>query len=117
MRRDMNLVKLILEKIEQECDDTSGCSISPNCFPEYTASDVHGHARLIIERGLATGTMTRAGARIANLTWEGHDFLDNSRNSTVWQTTMKAAGDLSFGVFFKVLENVATQFALKNIGL
>lgn len=116
MTRDMNLVKLILEKIEKECTDASSCFISPNIFPEYTASDVIGHARLILERGLAKGRLIRGGAAIANLTWEGHDFLDNARDNGVWQTTMKAAGHLSFGVFLKVLETVATQFALKNIG-
>lgn len=117
MRRDMNLVKLILEKIEQECDDTSGCSISPNCFPEHSANKVNGHVRLIVERGLAEGIKTRAGYHIKNLTWDGHDFLDNSRNSTVWQATMKAAGGLSFGVFRKVLEAVATQVAMKTLGM
>ncbi|MBR2584388.1 MAG: DUF2513 domain-containing protein [Thermoguttaceae bacterium] len=117
MTRDMELVKLILEKIEKECTDSAGCMISPKSFPEYSASDVNGHALLILERGLANGKMTSGGVAIVRLTWEGHDFLDNSRNSTVWQTTMKAAGGLSFGVFLRVLENVATKFALKNIGL
>lgn len=117
MRRDMNLVKLILEKIEKECTDSASCTISPKSFPEYSASDVNGHALLILERGLANGKMTSGGAAIVRLTWDGHDFLDNSRNSTVWQATMKAAGGLSFGVFRKVLEAVATQVAMRSIGM
>lgn len=117
MTRDMELVKLILEKIEKECTDTTGCMISPKSFPDYPASDVIGHAQLILERGLAKGRMTRGGAAIVRLTWEGQDFLDNAKDSGVWQTALKAAGHLSLGVFQRVLENVATLFATKSIGM
>lgn len=117
MTRDMNLVKLILEKIEAECTGTTGCMITPKSFPEYSASDVHGHALLILERGLAKGRMTSGGAAIVRLTWDGHDFLANAKDNSVWQTAMKAAGNRSFSVFLRVLENVATQIAMRSIGM
>lgn len=117
MTHNMNLIREILSKIEQDCFEGAYCHITPNSFPEYSAGEVNHNVRLIVERGLAKGLETQAGYYIEKLTWDGHDFLDNSRNSTVWQATMNAAGDLSFGVFRKVLEAVATQVAMRSIGM
>jgi hypothetical protein len=45
------------------------------------------------------------------LKWEGYEFLDNARECQVWQAAKKAAGNLSWSVFTKVLTEIATEYA------
>ena len=113
----MNLIKLILEQLEERCGEERPVVLPPSLFRGHSPEEVDGHLRLILERGLAKGEFSFGGYQIYSLTWEGHDFLDNSRNSEVWNAAMKAAGGLSFGVFQKVLEAAATGVAMKALGM
>ncbi|MDR0328954.1 MAG: DUF2513 domain-containing protein [Planctomycetaceae bacterium] len=47
------------------------------------------------------------------LTWDGHEFLDNSRTPEVWNAAQKSAGHLSFGVFGAVLNHLAINHGLE----
>lgn len=114
MKRDMDLVLRILQDIEKNCNDVGSYPIDLNGF-QVEREKVLGHCKLIMDRGLANGQFASNGAMFKALTWEGHDFLDNSRNSTVWQAAKEAAGDLSFGIFVKVLVETATRYALSKI--
>ena len=50
------------------------------------------------------------------LTWNGHEFLDASRNDTLWEkaksVVLKKAGGLSFDVLLFVLKELAKQAVL-----
>ncbi|MCP5095853.1 MAG: DUF2513 domain-containing protein [Chloroflexi bacterium] len=89
MKRDMNLIRLLLLKVEgvEELDLT-----------EYTSDEIGYHSYLLLEAGLASGAdvsgsgMKYPEAILELLTWEGHDFLDAARNESVWK---KAMGKLS----------------------
>lgn len=117
MKRDMDLIKLLLAAVEKSA--ASACVIpEPSDFPEPirpTEADLGEHCRLLVERGLVRGEPTFSGWVLTGLTWDGHDFFDNSRESKVWQAAKKAAGTLSFGVFIKVLVETATRYAMSKI--
>lgn len=117
MKRDMDLIKLLLAAVEKSA--ASACVIpEPSDFPEPlrpTESALNEHCRLLVERGLVRGEPSFSGWVLTGLTWDGHDFLDNSRESKVWQAAKKAAGNLSFGVFTKVLVETATRYAMSKI--
>lgn len=116
MKRDMNKIKAILLYIEKKGDDNSTDIDSKTM--KWPEDEFLYHCRLIIEKELAVGRCFDDGSCFFNgMTWAGHDFLDNARNSDVWSATMNAAGRLSFGVFQKVLEAAATQYALKALGM
>jgi len=119
MKRDMDLVKAILLDLEKNCDGTIAYQPSKETVPyAYPGTDAEfeEHCRLIEERGLAnTLNSVNAGIFFLSLTWAGHDFLDDSRESKVWQAAKKAAGNLSFGVFTKVLVETATRYAMSKI--
>jgi hypothetical protein len=51
------------------------------------------------------------------LTWEGHEFLDNIRNDSVWSSTKKRVGDLVGSVSISVIAAVAEAEMKKLIGL
>lgn len=114
MKRDMELVRQILLKLEQNCNVASFYELNPNEF-QASREELLGHSQLLLDRKLATGQIVGGRVLFQGLTWEGHDFLDNSRDSTVWEATMKAAGGFSFGIFVKVLVETATRYALSKI--
>jgi hypothetical protein len=81
MKRDMDLIRLILFDVEGEREpDHSG----------YTPQQITYHAALLIDAGLVRGSVIRdekddpAGAVMVELTWEGHEFLDKARSDTTW---------------------------------
>ncbi|HEX8190159.1 MAG TPA: DUF2513 domain-containing protein [Pyrinomonadaceae bacterium] len=86
MKRDFDLVRLIL--LELEKDET--VDLSP-----YTQEQINYHKALVKEAGFAEGTIHYASgvharpdvpdvAILSRLTWEGHEFLDKARNDKVW---------------------------------
>ena len=119
MKRDMDLIKAILLDLEEHCDGTFGYKPSKKTVRyAYSGTDneFDEHCRLIEEQGLAkTINSVTDGIFFVSLTWAGHDFLDDSRESKVWQAAKKAAGSLSFGVFIKVLVETATRYAMSRI--
>ena len=78
MRRDMDLIKAILLESEKACRPGAYYQPESYSFRDLQADEetLQEHCRLIAERGLANGTLTREGWRFSSLTWDGHDFLD-----------------------------------------
>ena len=74
---------------------------------------------MAIEAGWVIGTIVKgasgqpAGARLDRLTMDGHDFLDNARNETVWKSAREKLTDFggacSLDVFKKLLGKIATD--------
>ena len=117
MKRDVDFIREILIHLEENANEHSWIVVDKEQF-RHEKEEFLYHCRLIIEKGLAKGRYVDKGTyQFDSLTWEGHDFLDNARNSNVWKAARNAAGDLSFGVFQKVLEAAAPQFALKQLGM
>ena len=83
MKRQMKLIRKILEYVEKEAEDR------PVAVPEivgYTESEIHYHVGLCHEANylrVVTPTETPQGRRFLNgivhLTWAGHDALDQLR--------------------------------------
>ena len=121
MKRDMDLILQILRDLEENCKPSSKYKetnyiVDPsvyNCDPDV----LREHCTLIEERKLAEFSICRGQVGFKRLTWEGHDFLDNANDATLWNAAKKTAGNCSFTVFMKVLEGLALQAALKAAGL
>ncbi len=105
MKRDFDLVRLLLLNIEGESEvDLSG----------YNTKKIDFHKALLIDADFAEGIIHKHTMRIdgipdyvdiKRLTWEGHEFIDKSRDVGVWE---KAKNSL----FKKGL--VLSFFALKS---
>lgn len=86
MKRDMDLIRLLLIEVEGEAKpDLSG----------YTELQLLYHRALLHESGLAVGWVAKAhdgylelggisGCELYRLTWAGHEFLDAVRDDTIW---------------------------------
>jgi hypothetical protein len=116
MKRDMDLIRLILLNLEDEGDID---------LTQYSDTQLNYHYRLLIQANLAEGNITLyAGsdggpdisADVWLLTWEGHDFLDAIRSETIWRKVKERISPIG-SVAFSVVKNLATAVALKELGI
>ncbi len=104
MKRNIELVRLLLLKVEGE---------QPPDLDAFTDEQVRYHFALLSDAGLVRASSNGYLSGPKSLTWKGHDFLDLSRNPTVWQhfrnTVRAAAADLSIGLATRLLEKLAGE--------
>jgi len=120
MKLNIDTIKSLLAIIEE----------SPN-YPEWIFSydieltgidavTVLYHLSLMLEAGLIRGSENvDRGKRyvvIQRLTWEGHAFLSNAQNKTVWErfkAVSRSMGNFSLEVAKSTLAGIATQVAMQ----
>jgi hypothetical protein len=103
MKRDMDLVRMLLLKIEAGKKQTMSDLVNAECRigdPE----DIGYHLRMLIkEAGVVTGidVCTCDGDHWIHLelTWFGHEFLDDIRDPEIWRRTKEGAASIgSFSI-------------------
>jgi hypothetical protein len=52
--------------------------------------------------------------RVKALTWEGHEFLDATKNETVWNKTKQLIADKGGSISIEVLKALLQQLLLKT---
>ena len=57
------------------------------------------------------------GYMVKGLTWNGHEFLDASRNDTVWSKTKQFVADKGGNIPFQLLTEVLKKISIKHFGL
>jgi hypothetical protein len=120
MKLKIDLIKSLLAFIEESPD-----------YPEPILSDsikINGtdpvtivyHLELMIEAGLVCGkAQGTSGSRyviVNRLSWEGHEFLTNALNPTVWERLKSASrslGSFSVGIAATVLAEFAKQHIME----
>lgn len=127
MKRNMDLILKILRDLEIHCKPSTKARVSqfsivyklnPADYPECTEEELWEHCQLIVERKLAEiNLQDRFGFSFTRLTWEGHDFVDNAQDESIWNAAKKVAGNMSFGIFKTVLEQLALKAALGSLGM
>jgi hypothetical protein len=124
MKRDMDLIREILLYAEKHCkafcnslDRFEYPAMTPTKLPKkfqsFDREILNEHVLLAKERNLIEADFISDKWRVRRLTWEGHEFIDNSRVPEVWNAAKEAAGHLSFGVFGSVLNHLAINHGLE----
>jgi hypothetical protein len=122
VKRDTDLLRTILLHIEDD-PKMDGRRYFGFARPEdldisgYSEDEFVYHMRLLISQGFLNGNGDTLPLSVAGLTWEGHEFLDNIRNDSVWSSTKKRVGDLVGSVSISVIAAVAEAEMKKLIGL
>ncbi len=115
MKRDMDLVRLILQRMEGH---ESGHAPDPFAIEGFTDVQVGYHVLIMGEAGLLVcEESTHHGSESPEalpfrLTWAGHEFLDASRSPERWERAKNAAkgvGGLAFDVLKSILITTATE--------
>ncbi len=119
MKRDMELVRKILQAIEAH---EHGLAPRPLLIEGYTEDQIGYHVLIMDEGGLlvaanVTGMSARTPTAIpSRLTWRGHEFLDLSRDQSIWRKATTAVKGLSIAVLTEVLKEVGVDVALGRGG-
>lgn len=119
MRRDMDLLRLLLLKLEVLHEDAH--SISVYQYDElmvegFNQDQVAYHLDLATEAGLVDqgGKGVMNGFMFRRLTWEGHDFVDAVRDNDIWKKTRLGASAAG-GFSVDLLKDLAKGFIKKKI--
>lgn len=122
MRRDMELIRVIMLKLEDWDKPPGYLLTSPDIgkffsIEGYTPEQVTYHYKLIVDKGwIDTGGFpARYGFfYFRALTSEGHDFVDSVRDEAIWAMTRDGAKKA--GAFtLELLGQLAKGFAKKQI--
>lgn len=128
MKRDMDLIRVILMDIEANENINGKFTISDADFGATGAdrTALQYHLRLLMDAGYIEGKdllqstkdskldvhrmMVEEGAPIlvTRMTWDGHDFLDTVRDSKVWEKTKDALQGVG-GVGIDTIKDVAKE--------
>ena len=112
MKRDMDLVRLILLEIEKSSEDPR--SQVRLKIQNYTFEQVSYHIMIMHEADLieAVDSSTMGSSSVwypKRLTWYGHEFLDAARNDSIWKKAKEKASSMNFELLKELLLGLARQ--------
>ncbi len=111
MKRDMELIRKILFKIEDTVDNTAKHNLT---IEGYTMEQVAYHCAILYEGGYIYGYKPQYGSNniysfcVGRLTWEGHDFLDKIREDTIWNKTKETIKEKGLPLVFDIVKSVSS---------
>lgn len=117
MRLDPDLIKKILSVLEEtEVDAPNAYLDSLNKIEGYSEDQVIYHVRQLISGGYIDGEVIDSigrqgsGLFIRRLSWEGHQFVENSRNDSLWKRSkeivLSKVGGVSIDVLAETLKRL-----------
>lgn len=119
MQRKMDLVREILFAVEKYQHGRFDSNLS---IEGYSEEEIGYHIFIMGEAGLLAvsdetdDTSLSPQAVPEHLTWEGHDFLENSRDPSTWKQAklmVNKTGGASLAIWSEVLKKIV----LGNLGL
>jgi len=124
MKRDMDLVRLILFAFEDRNEVTMVRSTEIN-VEGYEQFAVMYHVNLMCEAGLLSceRVVSKSSpdrlvdAHPFRLTWQGHEFLDAARSDSLWAKAKATLAERGVPVAFGVLQATLVGLAKKQMGL
>lgn len=111
MKRDMDLVREILLKIEEEHMYTTITNLKIDGYDMVT---VAYHCKIMYEAGLISnygsspGNNTIYMFQVGGLTWEGNDYLDKIRDNSIWKKTKDTIASKGLPLIFDTIKTVST---------
>ena len=110
MKRDFQLIRKLLLEVEAQSNGIDIVQITE--IKNYTNEQVQYHLALLDEAGLIMAHDVSSGGGLdfmpIRLTWEGHEFLDNARNDTVWNKTLQDIGEITESIAMPLLRELLT---------
>lgn len=117
MKRDMELARLILMRIEAQENYRDDISCE---FDGYTNEQVHYHIMLLNEAGLVVAINASSMQDIQwipqRLTWQGHEFLESARDDTTWNKAKEMMAKTG-GFAFEVVKPLLIDLLKQQLGL
>jgi Hypothetical protein (DUF2513) len=121
MKRDMDLVREILLKIEDLPSYEEPVDIE---IERYSEENIQFHLKQLQEAnlievpdiGLST-SWAKVNIMPTRLTWQGSEFLDSIRNENVWKKTKEFIAKNGGGFVLSVVKDLAVSYLRQEMGL
>ena len=114
MRRDWDLIRLILQRLEEK--EAYGEVISPESVEGYDIELVSYHMHILDQAGIIIAKCQEQRSRkggiyclAMNLTWEGHELLDSIRSTTIWNKIRKLLREKSIDLSYNAVKTAALK--------
>lgn len=113
MKRDMDLVREILLKIEEEYESTAIISLK---IDNYDMSTVAYHCKMMYEAGLVSSYNAQNSNNkiymfsVGSPTWEGNNYLDKIRDNSIWKKTKDTIASKGIPLIFDTIKTISTAF-------
>ncbi|WP_099203479.1 DUF2513 domain-containing protein [Miniphocaeibacter massiliensis] len=120
MKRDMELVRKILFKIEKEYIDTA-LSYDNIKIEGYDMKTIGYHCDLMYNVNLLSYYNPRVYDNelgyffVGKLTWEGHEYLDKIKNENVWNKTKSTIKEKGLELTMEIIPKVAGKIISEMI--
>lgn len=122
MRRNPDLVRELMFFLEESTDMVD----SDLTIKGYGRDEIAYHLMLICDSGLAVGnfiyglqnsTVVPDSVSVQRLTPNGHDFIDNLRDETVWKTVKNRAAKAGGSISIALLSQLGSAVLKQKLGL
>lgn len=111
MKRNWDLIRKILIKLEEKADSISW--LESDGIKGYDSTTVAYHYKLLKNAGLIDAhdisSIEEENFAAVSLTWQGHEFLDKIRNEGVWNKVKATVQSKSLDLSFDVIKTVAAS--------
>jgi hypothetical protein len=120
MKRDMDLVRDILGKLEAA---EPGAGVPADAFPGHAPQVVACHFKLLAEAGYLDANLYELeelgplDGSVQRLTWQGHEFLDATRDATIWRRVKAKAAEHGGSVPIGIAKDLALLYLKQTLGL
>lgn len=123
MKRDMDLVRGLLLKIET-AKDASLRDLLPADATEEKIDEFAYHVGMLVDAGFLKGsvyrTLTSEHWHDVEMTWRGHELLEAIRDPEVWRQTKEGARRAGLGsveFVWELAKSIGRQIAKEKLGM
>ncbi len=114
MKLNHDLIRVLLLYVEEETDGEKGFLLDDfiTAFPNESPKALNYHLKYLIDAGL----IEKVRSYIFDITPRGRAYLDNIRNSSIWESTKQRFQPLG-SVTLDVISEIAKSAILARLGL
>ena len=118
MKRDMDLVRLILIEIEDKYRSTAIYNLA---IDGYDTETIAYHCKIMYEAGLISDYKAQyAGNEIhifgvGSLTWDGNDFLEKIRDDSQWKKVKDTIAQKGLPMVIETIKSIANAFITATV--
>lgn len=111
MKRDMDLIRKIMLRIEEEYISTAIFNLQ---VEGYSAEQVATHCKMLYEAGLLSDYKAQYASDelymfgVGNLTWDGYDYLEKVRDDSVWKKIKDTAKEHGVPLLIDTVKQISS---------
>jgi hypothetical protein len=115
MKRDMDLIREILLYAEES---PAGTPWSARPLLDHDLKEVIEHVMLLKDAGYVDATtLQHSAAMIRRITHDGHEFLNTSRDKTLWEKAKEQAKNLGAPITIATVKTLLDQLISARLHL